>query len=77
MYTSSFFRTFSAATRSLLAVPQIGDREVNLRIILRLFCIHHFVVINSQLLNCARSFDGVILGPKEGKRGESVLENIF
>ena len=34
-------------------------------------------VIKSQILNCARCFDGVILGPKEGKRGESVLENIF
>ena len=41
--TTSFFRTFSTATHSILVVWQIRDREMNLRTILRLFHIHHLL----------------------------------
>ena len=38
------FRTFSEAARWVILVPQIGDWEVNLRVVMHLFHIHHFVV---------------------------------
>ena len=44
IFNAALLRTFSAATRAISVVSKIGEREVNLRIILRLFCIHHFAV---------------------------------
>ena len=43
-WKSSFFRTFFAALRWILAVSQIRNREVYLSMILHLFHTHHFVV---------------------------------
>ena len=41
---TSFFRTFFVAPRSIFTVSQIGDREVNLHVIVHPFRIHHFMV---------------------------------
>ena len=38
------FHTFSSATRLVLVVSQIGEKEVILRIEMQLFRIHHFCV---------------------------------
>ena len=37
-------RLFSTATRWDFVAPQIRDREMNLRVISQLICIHRFVV---------------------------------
>ena len=39
-----FFDAFSTAPRSIFVAPQIGDREVILRVGKHLFHIHHFFV---------------------------------
>ena len=53
---TSFFRTFFVAPRWIFTVSQIGDREVNLHVIVRHFRIQHF--INCQILNCPGSSNG-------------------
>ena len=41
---TAVFRFFSAALRSKFIASEIGKQEVNLLIILYLFCTHHFAV---------------------------------
>ena len=40
----ALFHTFTSATRRVLVVSQIGEKEVILRIEMQLFRIHHFGV---------------------------------